>query len=285
MSIGNFEFSTVNFLFGSPRQGLLVVYVSIGYGKRITDKPNAKNSIIFIPMENLSTETQNLLGLRLTARQVAAFEVYEKELLTWNEKFNLTAIRTREGIRIKHFLDSLTCLLAFKDKTPTRLIDVGTGAGFPGLPLKIALPAMQLTLVESVGKKADFCQHMVDLLGLEKVEVVNARAEELGQNPAYRQKYDWAVARAVANLPELSEYLLPLVRVGGGMLAQKGESAPAEAQLSEKAFRLLGGRLRQLKPVVLPGVAEERFLVIVDKISATPPAYPRHVGVPHKKPL
>jgi 16S rRNA (guanine527-N7)-methyltransferase len=236
-------------------------------------------------MENLFNETQALLGLRLTARQLAAFDTYEQELLLWNEKINLTAIRTPEGIRIKHFLDSLTCLLAFQDKVPTRLVDIGTGAGFPGIPLKIILPAMQLTLVESVGKKADFCQHIVETLGLEKVEVVKARAEELGQNPAYRQKYDWAVGRAVANLPELAEYLLPLVRVGGGMLAQKGESAPAEAQISEKAFHLLGGRLRQLKPVVLPGVVEERYLVIVDKISATPSSYPRHVGVPHKKPL
>lgn len=236
-------------------------------------------------MEKLFSEAQTLLGLRLTPRQSAAFEMYEQELLAWNEKFNLTAIRTPEGIRTKHFLDSLTCLLAFQEKPPARLIDIGTGAGFPGIPLKIVLPSMQLTLVESVGKKADFCQHVVNLLGLEKVEIVKARAEELGQNPAYRQKFDWAVARAVANLPELAEYLLPLVRVGGGMLAQKGESAPAEAQISEKAFHLLGGRLRQLKPITLPGVVDERYLVIVDKVSATPSAYPRHVGVPHKKPL
>ncbi len=162
---------------------------------------------------------------------------------------------------------------------------MGTGAGFPGLVLKILYPSMKLTLVESVGKKATFCQHMVDKLALGEVTVLSLRAEEAGQNPAHREKYDWAVARAVANLPVLAELLLPLVRVGGAMLAQKGESAPAEAQSAEKALKLLGGSLRQLIPVALPGVAEERTLVVVDKVAATPPAYPRRAGLPAKKPL
>ena len=236
-------------------------------------------------MEKFIQDTQTLLNLRLTSRQVSALQRYEQELIDWNSRMNLTAIREPEGIRTKHFLNSYTCLLAFRDTPPTSLIDIGTGAGFPGLPLKIIYPGMRLTLVDSIGKKTTFCQHIVELLGMEKVMVLQSRAEELGQQKAHREKYDWAVARAVANLSILVEYLLPLARVGGGILAQKGESAPAEAHAAEGAIRLLGGHLRQLIPITLPGVAEERFLVVVDKIAATPPNYPRRVGVPSKTPL
>jgi len=144
---------------------------------------------------------------------------------------------------------------------------------------------MHLTLVESVGKKAMFCQHVVTMLGLEGVEVVHDRAEDIGQTPRHREGYDWAVARAVAHLNVLIEYLLPLVKVGGVMLAQKGESGPAEAQSAEKAMKLLGGKLKQLIPVNLPGVADDRYLVIVDKVAATPPKYPRKAGIPMKMPL
>ena len=236
-------------------------------------------------MEKFIQDTQTLLNLRLTPRQISALQRYEQELIDWNNRMNLTAIREPEGIRTKHFLDSYTCLLAFRDIPPTSLIDIGTGAGFPGLPLKIIYPNMRLTLVDSIGKKTTFCQHVVNVLGMEKVEVLQSRAEELGQNKAHREKYDWAVARAVANLNILVEYLLPLARVGGGILAQKGESAPAEAHAAEGAIRLLGGHLRQLIPITLPGVADERFLVVVDKIAASPPNYPRRVGVPSKTPL
>jgi 16S rRNA (guanine527-N7)-methyltransferase len=236
-------------------------------------------------MEKLVRAAQQLYGLSLTARQVQALKTFEKELLAWSEKFNLTAIRDIEGIRTKHFLDSFSCILAWKENPPRRLVDVGTGAGFPGIPLKILYPSLQLTLVESVGKKANFCRHAIDVLKLEAVEVITARAEVIGQMEAHRESYDWAVARAVAQLPVLAEYLLPLVHVGGRMLAQKGHSGPAEAHNSETAFRLLGGQMRSLLPVTLPGVAEERFLVVVDKIAATPHQYPRKPGFPSKKPL
>jgi 16S rRNA (guanine527-N7)-methyltransferase len=236
-------------------------------------------------MEKLTLDAQRLFGLALTPRQVSALEVYERELLEWNAKFNLTAIRDVEGIRAKHFLDSMSCALAWKDNPPRRLIDVGTGAGFPGIVLKLLYPNLRLTLVESVGKKANFCRHMAETLQLKDVEVLNARAEDVGQLPAHREKYDWAVARAVANMPILAEYLLPLVKVGGAMLAQKGESGPAEAQAAEKAFKILGGTLRQLVKVELPGVADERYLVIVDKTAATLRIYPRKAGIAAKKPL
>lgn len=236
-------------------------------------------------MEKLVHEAQQLFGIHLTGRQVVALMTFERELLAWNEKFNLTAIRDVEGIRTKHFLDSFSCVLAWKENPPRRLIDIGTGAGFPGIPLKILYPSMRLTLVESVGKKTNFCQHMVETLKLDATEVVTARAEDVGQMPAHREAYDWAVARAVANLPVLAEYLLPLVQVGGAMLAQKGQSGPAETHKAEKALKILGGRTRQLLPVTLPGVADERFLVVMDKVAATPPQYPRKPGIPAKKPL
>ena len=236
-------------------------------------------------MQELTRQIQRQLGLHLTRAQLSALSLYERELVDWNAHFNLTAIRDPQEIHIKHFLDSLTCSLALREKSIGRLIDIGTGAGFPGIPVKILYPNIQLTLVESVGKKAEFCRHVVRILDLQGVEVVQERAESLGQNPSHREQYDWAVARAVAILPVLAEYLLPLVRVGGCMLAMKGESGPAEAHSAERALRVLGGHLRQLLPVTLPGVAEERYLVVIDKVAATPNGYPRKVGTPSKRPL
>ena len=247
-----------------------------------------KSSLSFCynhPMENLAREALSLFNVRLTGRHILALATYERELLDWNQKFNLTAIRDVESIRTKHFLDSLSCVQAWKAAPPYRLIDVGTGAGFPGIPLKIIYPAMHLTLVESVGKKVKFCQHIVDTLGLENVTVIHSRAEDIGQKAEHRESYDWAVARAVANLNVLSEYLLPLVKLGGNVLAQKGESGPAEAQSAEKAMKFLGGKLKQLIPVNLPGVADDRYLVLVDKVAATPPKYPRNAGMAAKTPL
>ncbi|RPI29828.1 MAG: 16S rRNA (guanine(527)-N(7))-methyltransferase RsmG [Chloroflexota bacterium] len=236
-------------------------------------------------MNTLAHHARAIVGLRLTPVQQAAFDEYERILMEWNARFNLTAIRNPEEVRVKHFLDSLTCILAMRETSMDRVIDVGSGAGFPGIPLKIACPAIHLTLVESVGKKAEFCRIVAGRLALEGVEVLQDRAEELGQNAMHRERYDWTLARAVAVMPVLSEYLLPLNKVGGKMLAMKGESAHAEAQSAEHAMRVLGGHLRQLLPVTLPGVAEERYLVVVDKVAATPQGYPRRVGLPAKKPL
>ncbi len=236
-------------------------------------------------MQKLLANAHELFGIQLNRPQMQLLATYERELMIWNEKISLTAIRNEAGIRTKHFLDSLSCVQAWGDKVPQTLVDVGTGAGFPGLVLKILYPRLRLTLVESVGKKADFCRHIVETLHLENVSVIQARAETLGQQPRFRESFDWAVARAVAQLPILSEYLLPLVKVGGVMLAQKGESAPVESQAAQNALRILGGEMRQMLPVTLPGVVEERYLVIVDKVGATPPKYPRREGTPAKKPL
>ena len=228
------------------------------------------------------------LGIALAGCHLTAFETCYRELVAWNERFNLTAITDWEGVLVRHFLDSLSCLKALPRMelaAGARVIDVGTGAGFPGLALKIVCPGMRLTLLEATGKKVTFLEHVVGVLGLEKVEVIHGRAEELGRDPAHREQYDWALARAVAEMPALAEYLLPLVRVGGAALAQKGEGAAAEVHRANAAIVTLGGRVRQLTPVELRGLAETRYLVVADKVVATPAKYPRRPGVPQKRPL
>ncbi len=236
-------------------------------------------------MKDLANSAYTLLGIRLSGAQLSAFQLYERELLDWNTRFNLTAIQKPDQVRTKHFLDSLSCLHVMGSLTGERVIDIGTGAGFPGLPIKIIYPGIQLTLVESVGKKANFCQHIVDALHLRCVTVIQERAETLGQMPEHREQYDWALARAVASMPVLMELLLPLARVGGKVLAMKGASAPAETQGAEHAVKVLGGSIQKLARVHLPGVAEERYLVVVGKTAATAHTYPRRAGVPAKKPL
>lgn len=236
-------------------------------------------------METLSHLAKTLFEIDLLPWQINALNRYEEELIAWNKKFNLTAIDHPEQIRVKHFLDSFSAVKALKATPMNRIIDVGTGAGFPGLPLKILYPDTQLTLVESIGKKADFCRHIVTSLGLSGVQVVQERAETVGQHPDFREQYDWAIARAVASMPVLAEYLLPLIHIGGYMLAMKGETGPAEAQEAESAIHLLGGSLHKVIPVTLPTVVEERFLVVIKKVATTPPQYPRRVGIPNKRPL
>lgn len=238
-------------------------------------------------MEPLVTGAREL-HITLTDHHLDGFEVCYRELVDWNERFNLTAITDWEGILVRHFLDSLSCLKALPRKSlaaGARVIDVGTGAGFPGLPLKLVCPEMQLTLLEATGKKVTYLEHVVRVLGLKGVKIVHGRAEELGHDPAHRERYDWALARAVAEMPVLAEYLLPLVRVGGAILAQKGEGAAAEVHAAEAAITTLGGRVRQLVPVELRGLAETRHLIVVDKVAATPENYPRRPGVPKKRPL
>lgn len=237
-------------------------------------------------MNELVAATKSLLGYTLSPDQIKKFQIYESELLKWNERINLTAIRDSTGIRTKHFLDSLTLLLAWdRQGPPERIIDVGTGAGFPGLILKLIWPASHVTLVESVHKKVDFCQHMVERLNLTGVQALASRAEAVGQDPDHRQSYDLAVARAVARMPILMEYLLPLVHRNGLAMAMKGETAPAETQEAEKAIHLMGGKLNRLIRIELPGVVEERFIVVVNKIARTPEEYPRRTGVPAKNPI
>jgi 16S rRNA (guanine527-N7)-methyltransferase len=236
-------------------------------------------------MNDFSRSFHEILGRAITETELQAFRVYEDELCEWNKKINLTAIRDRDEIQVKHFLDSLTCMTSLGGIDDLRLIDVGTGGGFPGLPIKICCPNLKLTLVDSVGKKLDFCRHLISKLNLQKVEMVQSRAEDLGQNLDYREKYDRAVSRAVASLPVLLEYLLPLLIVGGKAVIQKGENGPIELEDSTKALIVLGGKLEAIQSVRLPGVEDARYLITIQKISKTPPQYPRRVGIPSRKPL
>lgn len=227
-----------------------------------------------------------LYGIALNDAQLAQFADYETMLTDWNARFNLTAIRDLDGIRIKHFLDSLSCVLGFPEELDTpAMIDIGTGAGFPGVPLKIAYPNSFLTLVESIKKKANFCEELTRVLGLKRVLVSSERAETIGQDWEHREFYDIALARAVAGMPTLVEYLLPLVKVGGRAILQKGDSAMEEADAARNAIRLFGGKLLEIIPVELPEVDGERYLVVIEKVKPTPPEFPRAVGVPSKSPV
>ena len=241
---------------------------------------------------NLLLEGARHLGLKLSQEHLKAFEIYYGELVAWNEKFNLTAITDYDQVQIKHFLDSLTCLLADEGLTRAiyqqrgvRAIDVGAGAGFPGLPLKIVCSGLQLTLLEATGKKVGFLEHIVSRLGLAGVEVIKERAEELGRNAAHRERYDLALARAVAELPVLVEYALPFCRLGGLFVAQKGAEGETEARAAEGAIATLGGALRRIVHLELPHLAEPRSLVVVEKTAPTPERYPRRPGIPGKRPI
>lgn len=227
------------------------------------------------------------LGLTLTDEQVAAFATYAHELQTWNQHTNLTAVDDPAQTVTRHFLDSLQCVRywhAADGTPPTHLLDLGTGAGFPGVPLKLVQPALHLTLVDSVGKKTAFLRHLVAVLNLPAVNVVTSRAEPLGHAPAHRAAYDVVTARAVAALPVLAEYALPLLRVGGRLLAPKGTHITDEVTAAASALATLGGRVQQVAPVQVPG-DEPRTLVVIVKERATPKRYPRATGVPARRPL
>ncbi|MEA4812564.1 MAG: 16S rRNA (guanine(527)-N(7))-methyltransferase RsmG [Anaerolineaceae bacterium] len=229
---------------------------------------------------------ESLFGLKLNARQSEQFQQYMQILLEWNTKINLTAIRQPDEIVLKHFLDSLSVAKAWlKAIPPASLVDIGSGAGFPGIPLKILWPEMKLTLVDSVAKKMNFCLLVADALQLDGVQVLTSRAEELGQNPQHREKYHLVTARAVAAMPTLLEYTLPLAKPGGCVILQKGESAPAEAQNAKNIIHKLGGDLKGVLPVEIPGIEGARYLLRIDKNARTPQAYPRRTGIPAKSPL
>jgi 16S rRNA (guanine527-N7)-methyltransferase len=225
------------------------------------------------------------LGIELTPEQVSSFEMYYRQLVEWNRRVNLTAIVEYEGVQVKHFLDSLTVAPLIGDH-PSRLIDIGSGAGFPGVPLKIACPGIDLTLVESVNKKAAFLHHLVDRLKLDRLEVVAGRAETLAHDERYREQFDIAICRAVAGLATLAELSLPFCAVGGRFIAMKKGGIGDEVASSEKAIDMLGGKLAGVRPVELDEFGgDERSLVIIDKLSPTSDKYPRRPGIPRKRPL
>lgn len=223
------------------------------------------------------------LGISLTTGQVQQLRTYYRELVAWNQRFNLTAITSYDEVQVRHFLDSLSVVLA-EDPPGSPLIDVGSGAGFPGVPLKIAFPELRLTLLDSVGKKTGFLRPLVEVLGLEGVDIITGRAEVAAHDPALRERFATVVARALAPMPALLELTLPFCSVGGMLVSQKKCEVGAELGRSKRALELLGGRLREVVDVPLEGL-EDRVLVVVDKVTPTPARYPRRVGVPTHRPL
>ncbi len=228
------------------------------------------------------------LGLVLTPEQVQKFQLYYEELVEWNKRANLTAITDYEGVQLKHFLDSLTLIPALQGLSwageDVSVLDVGTGAGVPGIPLKGFLSGIRLVLLDSVAKKTAFLQHLVDKLGLDHVQVLTGRAEEIAHQSDYREKFDLVLSRALSRLSTVAELALPFCRCGGLLIAQKKGSIEEELGQAAKAIDILGGRVKEVRNVGLECLGQ-RCLVIVEKVSSTPQRYPRRTGVPAKRPL
>lgn len=229
------------------------------------------------------------LGINLNDKQITQFKLYYQELANWNKKLNLTTITDYQEVQIKHFLDSLTVTLALTKEELRQpgfsIIDIGTGAGFPGIPLNIFLPESRLVLLDSKAKKATFLRHIIDQLKLEHAEVVVGRAEEIAHQSLFRQNFTLVVSRAVASLPTLVELALPFCQIGGEFVAQKKGEIKQEVIQASKAIESLGGKLKQVKKIELEELSDERCLVIIDKIYPTPEKYPRRPGIPARRPI
>ena len=228
------------------------------------------------------------LGLNLTPDQLQKFEVFYKELVEWNKRVNLTSVTGYEEVQITHFLDSLTIILGFHSPQPDKqlsIIDVGTGAGFPGIPLRIVLPEIRLVLLESTAKKAEFLRYITAKLELDNVEIVRGRAEEVGHDESYRESFDIVVSRALALLNVLAELTLPFCAIGGRLIAQKKGDISQEVYQSSRAVSIIGGEVSEVLDITLDEFDDGRCLVIIDKVKATPSKYPRRPGIPTKKPI
>ncbi|UXN12024.1 16S rRNA (guanine(527)-N(7))-methyltransferase RsmG [Lactobacillus amylovorus] len=226
-------------------------------------------------------------NFELTDKQKQQFKLYFKMLIEVNEHVNLTRITEEDEVYLKHFYDSITPLFTFGAvfKDGATLCDVGAGAGFPSIPLKILKPGLKVTIVDSLQKRLNFLKDLISELGLTDVELVHGRAEDVGQNKLYRERFDIVTARAVARMSVLSEYCLPLVKKGGYFVALKGPKAEDELDDGKKALEVLGGKLIKDEELTLPAGEEERTLVLVQKVKSTPKKYPRQAGTPRRKPI
>jgi 16S rRNA (guanine527-N7)-methyltransferase len=232
-------------------------------------------------------ETAHRASINLTVDQAMTFLQYRDMLIDWNARINLTSITDDSSILRLHFIDSMLPLRLIKEKSigATTLIDVGTGAGFPGIPIKIALKNIDVTLLDSVAKKVNFCNELINKLELTNIRAIHARSEDFAHQPEHRERYDIVIARAVAPLQTLVEYLLPLTKIGGVCIAMKASSAETETEQARNAIQILGGKLNTIETVSLPDLPDKRALVLIDKISPTPAKYPRPAGAPRKSPL
>lgn len=236
-------------------------------------------------MDNLLETLFRQSDIPITSQQICQFLDYERLILEWNQKTNITAITESRDIYIKHFIDSAVVNNYIGNEQSYSLIDVGTGGGFPGIPMKIMNDTIQLTLLDSLNKRIAFLQAVVDTLFLKDVKLIHGRAEDFGSNVQFRQKFDVATSRAVASINVLSEYCLPFVKTDGIFIALKGENIEDELKNGEKAVKLLGGEVASVIKYVIPGTDMGRSLVIIKKVSDTPDRYPRKAGTPSRKPL
>ena len=222
-------------------------------------------------------------NIEINEEQIKSFEKYMNLLLKWNEKINLTAITQPEEVKLKHFVDSLTVLKYINDDD--RVIDIGTGAGFPGIPLKIMKKNAKITLLDSLNKRINFLNIVIETLNLRNIQAIHGRAEEIARNKLYREKYDVAVSRAVANLSTLTEYMLPFVKVGGKCICMKGANVNEELKKAKNAIKELGGEVERVDNFYLSDNDNERNIIVIKKIKETKSKYPRKAGTPSKEPL
>lgn len=225
------------------------------------------------------------LGIELSDRQKEQFIQFYEYLVEKNKVMNLTGITEFEEVLTKHFLDSLSCVKAVNINNVKKVIDIGTGAGFPGVPLKIAFPHLEACLLDSLKKRVNFLEESFELLKFENISAIHGRAEEFAKNKVYREQYDLCVSRAVSNLATLSEYCLPYVKVGGYFISYKSGKVQEEAEAAAKAVKILGGKVKDIVYFNLPDSEIERSLVVIEKIKPTPGKYPRKAGTPLKEPL
>ena len=236
------------------------------------------------PLEQLLFESCKKINVELDDKQIKQFIDYKNMLLEWNEKMNLTAITDEKEVILKHFVDCLV-ICSGAELSGKKIIDVGTGAGFPGVPVKIACPDIDITLLDSLNKRITFLNELKNKLGLEKVDCVHMRAEDGGADKNLRESFDFCISRAVANLAVLSEYCLPFVKVGGSFISMKGPDVEEELNEAKKAIKVLGGEVVEVKKVVIPETDITHSLIVIKKVKATPSKYPRKAGKAKKEPI
>jgi 16S rRNA (guanine527-N7)-methyltransferase len=219
-----------------------------------------------------------------TDEMIERFEIYSKMLVEWNKKINLTTITDENEIVIKHFLDSISCVQSGIDFSEKKVIDVGTGAGFPGVPLKIVMPDMDITLLDSLNKRTIFLSELMENMGL-KCSIIHGRAEDYGRKEGYREAYDIVLSRAVANMSVLVEYMLPYTRIGGHLLCQKGPAVYQEVEDAKNAIGILGGRIKEIISTNVYNSDFTHYIAVIEKVKLCPGKYPRKAGAVEKNPI